>query len=489
MLAKIGYSQYNDDKVNNMKILFCSGEAYPFSKSGGLADVAAALPKALRALGHDVTIITPHYQELNQFQKQLKTIGTTTIKMNDVDYDATYHTTVYDGVPYVFVQNDPLYHRDRYYGYDDDAIRFSFFNFAIFEYIKRTGNYPDVVHANDWQTGLVPFFLDVKYRPQNAEFQRIKTLLSIHNLEKQGSFPIETEKLFGHKNFTYIHLDRVNFLKCGIMRASAINTVSENYRNEILTRFYGFTLDGPLKARQHDLYGILNGLDSEIYRPSKNQQLYQSYDETNFVVGKKINKVKLLSDLNLSNKELPLVSFIHRFARQKGIDILMPILEDYVKNGQLNFVAMGYGDAVYESFFLELSRKYPSHVSYHQGFDNALSQKVYAASDLFILPSLFEPCGLNHMIAMKYGALPIVRETGGLKDTVTPYNKFTGVGVGFAFKNYDADELKQAIDQALDLYIHDQESFSNLIHQAMHVNHSLSKMAKQYEALYQKVLS
>jgi len=471
-----------------MKILFCSGEAYPYSKSGGLADVAASLPKALIKLGHEVTIITPFYQQIKPRLQEMTYLGERDITMGVYDKKASYYETSYDGVSYIFVDNEDLYNRTRYYGYEDDAMRFTFFNFAIFEYMLLTNRFVDIIHANDWQTGLIPFFLDVKYRQINEAFKKMKTLLSIHNLEKQGSYPIETEKLFNSKNFTYIHMDRVNFLKCGIMRANAINTVSENYRNEILTRFYGFTLDGPLKSRQMDLYGILNGLDQDLYDPVKSN-IYQNYDETNFSIGKKINKQMIVKDLGLDqNPELPLISFIHRFARQKGIDILMPVIESLIEQNQFNFIVLGYGDALYEQFFSELYKKYPNHVYYENGFNNELSQKVYAASDLFLLPSLFEPCGLNQMIAMRYGALPIVRETGGLKDTVTPYNKFTGVGVGFAFKNYDADELKEAISEAITLYHEDQEAWQNLIHQAMHVNHSLSKMAKKYVELYEKLL-
>lgn len=472
-----------------MKILFCSGEAYPFSKSGGLADVAAALPKALKKLGHDVKIITPFYQSIKSYLSSMTYVGERIIKMGIYEKNAKYYTLDHEDVTYIFVDNEDFFNRKRYYGYEDDAMRFTFFNFAIFEYMLLSDDYVDIVHANDWQTGLIPFFLDVKYRPLNPDFQRMKTLLSIHNLEKQGSYPMETEKLFNAKNFTYIHMDRVNFLKCGIMRANGINTVSENYRNEILTRFYGFTLDGPLKARQQDLYGILNGLDQDLYNPMKSSMVYHNYNESNFIEGKRINKEKLMSELNLVHQDLPLVAFIHRFARQKGIDILMPVLDEFMKEKAFNLVILGYGDALYEQYFSELQKKYPEHVYYENGFNASLSQKVYAASDLFLLPSLFEPCGLNQMIAMRYGSLPLVRETGGLKDTVTPYNKFTGVGVGFAFKNYDSQELKHTLNEALELYHTDQDSWMNLVNQAMHVNHSLPKMAKKYVELYQKILS
>ncbi|MDX9692482.1 MAG: glycogen/starch synthase, partial [Acholeplasmataceae bacterium] len=334
-----------------------------------------------------------------------------------------------------------------------------------------------------------PFLLDVKYRHQYRGFLYIKTLLSIHNLEKQGSYPIETEKLFGSKNFTYIHDDRVNFLKCGIMRANAINTVSDNYRHEILTRFYGFSLDFALRSRMSDLYGILNGLDQELYNPETSKGLYKTYNELDFKQAKKLNKEKVLEHFNFTKDlDVPLVIFNSRFARQKGIDLLMNILEDFLRNKSFYFVAMGSGDMIYESFFKEMSYQYPEHVAYYQGFNHDFSDLLYAASDLFILPSLFEPCGLNHMIAMRYGSLPLVRETGGLKDTVTSYNKYTNIGVGFTFKNYDSIELVDALNHALSLYKDDQDAWQSLIRQAMHVHHSVEKMARQYESLYTTII-
>jgi len=472
-----------------MKILFCSGEAHPFSKSGGLADVSYALPKALSKKGHDITIITPLYQKIATKKAEFKKLGDAEIIMDKYHEKAIFYETTYDQLTYIFVDHKTFFNKSKYYGYDDDPLRFTFFNFAILEYVKLTKNYPNIIHSNDWQTSLVPFFLDVFYRPQSTEFKDIKTLLSIHNLEKQGSYPMEVEKLFNHKNFTYIHMNQVNFLKCGIMRANAVNTVSENYKEEILTRFYGFSLEGPLKSRKNDLHGILNGFDDELYNPKNNKNIYQGYDEKTFSIGKKINRKALLSDLGLkSDLNIPVVSFIHRFARQKGIDIMMEVLDDYLKIGAFYFIAIGSGDALYESYFMKLQQRYPEYVYYKEGFNVDLEQKVYASSDLFMLPSLFEPCGLNHMIAMKYGALPIVRETGGLKDTVTPYNKFSGIGVGFTFKNYNKDEFVEAIDQALDLYNNKQEDFDSMINQAMHIKYSVSRMASQYEALYQHII-
>ena len=284
-------------------------------------------------------------------------------------------------------------------------------------------------------------------------------------------------------------MNQVNFLKCGIMRANAINTVSENYKDEILTRFYGFSLDGPLKSRQNDLYGILNGFDDELYNPKNNTNIYQGYDEETFSIGKKINRRELIKFLNLKEKQnIPVISFIHRLARQKGLDIMMEVLDDYLKVGAFYLIVIGSGDALYESYFMKLQKKYPDYVYYKDTFDVNLEQKVHAASDLFMLPSLFEPCGLNHMIAMKYGSLPIVRETGGLKDTVTAYNKFSGIGVGFTFKNYNKTEFIEAINQALDLYHNNQEAFNSMIRQAMHIKYSVNRMAREYEELYRVIL-
>ncbi len=472
-----------------LKIYYCSSEAYPFSKSGGLADVAAALPKTLLNHGHEIKVIIPLYKQNLDLISKMEHLGSTSFIMDNVNYSADFYRIAYNDVDYILVRNDELFSRSKYYGYEDDPIRFVFFNYAILEFMAFSKFIPQVIHINDWQTSLIPYLLDSEYRIKYSEYKDIKTLLTIHNLEKQGSFPLETEKLLGHKNFTYIHMDRLNFLKTGIMRANAINTVSESYKHEILTRFYGFDLQGPLKARQHQLFGILNGFDETLYNPIDSPYLVQTYDEHTFEIGKKYNKIDLLKQIGFQvNPDMPIISFINRLARQKGIDILMREIEHYLENKACYFIVLGKGEAIYESYFENLAKKYPDLVFYQNSFDIDLSHKVYAASDLFLLPSLFEPCGLNHMIAMKFGALPIVRDTGGLKDTVTSYNKFTGVGVGFSFKNNDPEELKDAIDQALYLYHHDKYTFNELIAQAMHVHHSMEKMAMQYEILYQKLV-
>ena len=469
-----------------MKILFCSGEAYPFSKTGGLADVMYMLPKALKQLGHEVKIITPLYQNIKK-DDTFKPLGTKNIMMDTHHKKATYYLKTYEDLDYIFVENSEFFDRVRYYNYEDDAMRFTFFNFAILESLKVLDFRPDIMHLNDWQTGMIPFLLHAHYLADDY-YKKIKTLFSIHNLEKQGAFPLDYERLFNAKNYTYIHFDQVNFLKSGIMRADAINTVSESYKEEAMTKFYGFNLEGALKSRKHQLFGILNGLDQSLYNPKTSTHLYSPYDEKTYLKGKSKNKKALLTSLKLPD-ELPLMAFIGRFARQKGIDLMMPVLDDFLKNNQITFVAIGQGDRLYETYFEKLEEKYPNNVKYIKGFDFDFTQKVYAATDFFLMPSLFEPCGLNHMIAMRYGALPIVRHTGGFKDTVTNYNAYTGIGCGFSFLNYDAKELTEVIETAITMYHNDQDAINHLIEQAMHVNYSLPKMAKSYESLYQDLIN
>ena len=468
-----------------MKILFCSGEAHPFSKTGGLADVMYMLPKALKKLGHDVKIMTPLYQNILKDDSFL-TIGSKTITMDDHKKKATYYLKTYDDLDYIFIENSEFFDRIKYYNYEDDAMRFTFFNFAVLESLKLIEFSPDIIHLNDWQTGMIPFLLHAHYL-HDPFYKKIKTLLSIHNLEKQGAFALDYERLFNAKNYTYIHFDQVNFLKSGIMRADAINTVSESYKDEAMTKFYGFSLEGALKSRKHQLFGILNGLDQSLYNPQTSIHLPYNYDEKSFIEGKENNKKDLLKTMHMTNDK-PLIAFIGRFARQKGIDLMMAVLEPFLKNNSIDLIAIGQGDRLYESYFESLEEKYPRGVKVFKGFDFSLSQKVYAASDFFLMPSLFEPCGLNHMIAMLYGSIPIVRRTGGLKDTVTPYNPNTGIGCGFSFENYDAAELTGVLNQAITLYQEDKESINHLVEQAMHVNYSLPKMAKSYEDLYQKLI-
>lgn len=471
-----------------MKILFSTGEVHPFSKTGGLADVSASLPKAITRLGHDIKVITPLYRSCKKWIDEMTLIGEANIVLNDFSQKAEYYELVYEGTPHIFVANEHYFDRESYYGHHDDAERYVFFDKAVLEFVKVAKFIPDVLHVNDWQSGLIPYFLDELYRKEK-EYKNIRTLLSIHNLEYQGTFDRSVEKFFNTRfNFTYIHFERANFLKAAIVRADAINTVSPNYRNEILTRFYGFTLDGALKSRENCLFGILNGIDYEVNNPETDLHLVRHYNQNHFIMGKRANKKMILEKLNLDGLlEAPLVSFIGRLARQKGIDLMKATLEEVIATQNATFVLIGTGDPEYENYFKYLQDKYPRKVSAYIGFNDEIAYQVYAASDIFMMPSLFEPCGLGQMISMRYGTLPVVRETGGLKDTVHPYNQYTGEGVGFSFANYNAHEFKDALVRAIDLHNNNQPAWRQLIKQAMKQDNSLHKMAQEYLDLYNKI--
>lgn len=470
-----------------LNILFASAEVVPFSKTGGLADVAGALPKEIKKT-QTITVITPLYKDIDLSVYNPKEIGKRKITMGPIQTTITFISVILNGLEYVFVSH-PYYLRDSYYGYLDDNERFMLFNYAILEYLILTKKTVDIIHINDWQTALVPYLLDVSYRHLDT-FKNIKTMLSIHNLQYQGSFEKQTYVLTNKPfDYTYIHFDRFNFLKSGIMTANFINTVSETYRHEIQTEFFGNTLDGALRSRQHDLYGILNGIDYQIYNPETDPHIPFKYNKNKFVSGKRENKSHLLKELKLDNiTSIPLVGHIGRLASQKGIDLMMATLEEAITASNANYVFLGSGEAKYERFLTELMHKYPNRVYTYIGFSHSLAHKIYAASDLLIMPSLFEPCGLSQMIAMRYGCLPVVRETGGLKDTVMPYNKYTNEGNGFSFANYNAHEFKDALLTGVHLYNNNQHVFRLLQTQAMNSDFSLTEMGKNYLALYKKLL-
>jgi len=473
-----------------MKILFCSSEAFPFSKTGGLADMALFLPKSLQLLGHEVKIITPYYPSVAHYQDQMHFIGYKTIRFGGIETIANYYELKYQDLTYIFVQNMHYFERDQLYGYSDDAERFSCFSYAILEVLPLLDHYPHILHLNDWQTGMVPYLLDEHYRHRNSDYYSIHTLLTIHNLEYQGSFDSYVSRFFNTAfNHTYIHFDRVNFLKSGIQRATLINTVSPSYRDEILTMDFGFSLDGALYQRKDDLVGILNGIDDEVFNPKNNPHITKNFDLRNVNTAKKVNKKYVLDKFGLpSSKDCPLVVYIGRLASQKGINLMTRVLEEVIEFSDAQFILMGSGDPTYQDYFRQLSEKYPDRVANYIGFSETVAHQLYAASDIFMMPSRFEPCGLGQLIAMTYGSLPVVHETGGLKDTVIPYNQFTKTGTGFSFSRFDAFDFKEKLFEAIYLYQNNPEDFNLLKKQAMKQDFSLKQMALSYEKIYQRML-
>jgi starch synthase len=473
-----------------MKILFCSSEAFPFSKTGGLADMALFLPKSLKALGHDVRIITPYYKSIQKHHKEMTLLGSSTILMGGLKTVVNYYGMKYQDLEYIFVQNMHYFERDSLYGYDDDAERFTCFSYSILESLAVLNFYPHILHLNDWQTGMIPYLLDEHYRHRNDFYFSIHTLLTIHNLEYQGSFDPYVSRFFNTDfNYTYIHFERVNFLKAGIERATKINTVSPTYRNEVMTNEFGFSLDGALERRSNDFMGILNGIDSNVFDPRTDHMLEANYGIKDSKSGKEKNKEFILHHFNLNiDLNVPLVAYVGRLATQKGINLMTRTLEDVIEYSDARFILMGSGNDSYQDFFRYLSSKYPEKVANYIGFNEEIAHKIYAASDIFMMPSRFEPCGLGQMIAMKYGSLPVVRETGGLKDTVTPFNRFTVEGTGFSFANYDAFELKDKLFEAIYLFHHDKKAWRDLVKQAMKEDFSMEKMALSYEKIYHIIL-
>lgn len=471
----------------NVNVLFVSSEVVPFSKTGGLADISGSLPKTLSNT-INMTVFTPFYKNANLSSYPLKLLKEIKINMAGNYYYVTYYSFKQDNITYVFVKH-PFYERDSFYGYHDDDERFFLFSYSALEYINVVSTSFDIIHLNDWQSAMIPYLLKEHYLHLKL-YQNIKTLLSIHNLQFQGNFSKDSFK-YTNKPFSYdyIHFDQVNFLKCGIMLANKINTVSHTYKEEIKTLHYGYSLDGSLRDRDSDLYGILNGIDYDLYNSETDSNLYFNYSKTSFVSGKKNNKLSLLKEVGLEPLgNIPLIGHVGRLANQKGLDLMISTLEETINKTNAHFIFLGSGESNYEEYLKYLMHKYPKRVFTHIGFSNRLAHLIYAASDLFLMPSLFEPCGLAQMISMRYGTLPIVRETGGLKDTVIPYNKYTDEGTGFSFTNYNAHEMMEQIITATNLYNNNQHVFRLLQKQALNQDFSLTKMGQGYLNIYHKLM-
>lgn len=478
-----------------MKVLYVTAECWPFAKTGGLGDVAYALPKALKKEGVDVRVIMPKYSTIPTYLKdQLKKVGEFSV---DVSWRSQYcgvEEMELDGVTFYFIDNEYYFKRDgaeSIYGHGDDAERFIFFTNAVLKSIDKLGFYPDVINISDWHTGMLPLFLKEKYA-HLPKYKNIKTMYTIHNLQYQGIFGREILgdvldidfKYFNNGDIEY-HGD-INFMKAGINFADKVSTVSPSYAEEIKTEFYGNGLDGLIRANSNKLVGILNGLDYDINNPKTDKNLFANYD-VNSIDKKVKNKVELQKLLKLDvDPDIPMVGIVSRLVSQKGLDLIDFMMPEIV-NEKLQLVVLGTGDNQYQSMFHYYDSHYPDKVSANITFDSALAQQIYAASDIFLMPSLFEPCGIGQMIAMRYGTLPIVRETGGLKDTVVPYNQYTKEGNGFSFANYNAHEMFFTLQRAVRLYKEDKETWNTLVKNAMETDDSWSKSAKEYIKIYKSL--
>ena len=470
-----------------MKVLLVASEGAPFAKTGGLADVIGALPKALKKNGVDVRVIMPYYKSIKD-QNIAYYRGYNYVRMgSSLEYAGIFHA-IKDDIDYYFVDSEKYFSRDGLYGYGDDGERFAFFDFAVLEALRVVDFFPDIIHCNDWQTGLIPYILKKNYYSYNV-YNRIRTVYSIHNIQYQGIFPMDMMSILYMPYSNSIEFGGcINFMKTAIMESDIITTVSPTYKNEVLTDYYGYNMNNVLGLRYFDFHGILNGIDTVRYNPETDPYIYKNYSASTFVSGKKGNKKALLEEFGLDNKEdVPLFGMVCRLVDQKGIDLLMPILDDVIVNSNAKFILMGSGERNYEDYFRSLEARYPNRFKCYIGYSDRVAQKIYAGSDLFLMPSMFEPCGLGQMIAMRYGTLPLVRETGGLKDTVIPYNHFNGSGTGFSFTNYDSNSLKDVMYLAIDTYNNHKDDWKKLIKQAMEMDFSWNASALIYIDLYRKL--
>ena len=470
-----------------MKILFVAGEALPFSKTGGLGDVIGALPKELVRLGIDARVVIPkHKMTKDNWNDQLEKITDFRVPIKNKEEYAGIEYLVHEGVTFYFVDNEYYFgYRDSLYGHFDDGERFGFFNHAVLMMMQEMNFYPDIVHINDWQAGLIPYLLKEKYN--YGKYQNIKTLLTIHNIAYQGRFAKDLIEYLGvdlKPDIEYGNL--INYLKSGIQVADYVSTVSKTYAKEILYDYFGFGMNTVLKTRENRLTGIVNGVDYDTFSPEVDTNIKFNFNVDNYLEGKEENKKHIRKYYNLEKIDVPLIGMVSRLTEAKGFDLIKEVLEGFLEKKQFQFVLLGSGDPDIEKYYRELKDKYPHQIGLYIGYNEKMARKIYAGSDLFLMPSRFEPCGLSQLISLKYGTLPIVRNTGGLRDTINPYNKFTGEGNGFGFENYDSDDLKHAINASLEAYKNN-KAWNALVKRAMNEDFSWTQSAKQYIELYKKL--
>lgn len=478
-----------------MKILFVAGEAAPFYKTGGLGDVAYALPKELVKQGVDIRVVIPYYTNISEpFKKDITDVTSFSIRVGWKTRYVGVKTCVLDGIRYYFIDNMDYFNRGKLYGEWDDGERFAFFSMAVIEMMEKIDFIPDILHVNDWHTAMIPALLVDKYHWVDA-YRSIRKVLTIHNLKFQGIYDAmilgslfnTSFSLYTEDGVKYHH-HLINYLKGGINFSDRVTTVSPSYANEIQTTEFGEQLDGVLRYNSWKVRGILNGIDYEWNNP-ETDPLIPHHFSVNDLEGKKQNKLELQRRLGLpENPEVPLFVCVSRLTDQKGFHLLEECLEELLQS-DIQVAILGTGEPNLEHSFTYFANKYPTKCKTMITFDVMLAQQFYAASDFFLMPSAFEPCGLSQLMAMRYGSLPIVHETGGLRDTVIPYNQYTGEGTGFSFYDFNAHTLKNTIYQALDVYTYRKEHWHGLVKQAMTMDFSWEKPAKEYQNLYQELLN
>jgi len=479
----------------NLKVLFVSAEVSPFAKTGGLADVAGSLPQTLCAMGNDVRVVMPRYKGINCSMKYITDFPVQTgnrketciIRETEVDAKAENKSKK---VPVYFIDSYHYFDRDGIYCHYDDGERFAFLCMAVLEMLPRINFQPDIIHCNDWHTGPICMLLKEKYKSESF-YSGIATIYTIHNLEYQGHFSRDilgfmnlNDELFVPEKVEFY--GSFNFMKAGLVYTDVINTVSKEYAKEIQTPQYGERLDGLLKSRQSDLYGIVNGISYDEFNPSTDTRIYKNYDQESYTL-KKENKLGLQKEMGLPCRDVPVIGLISRLAGQKGLDLILKEIDHILKN-DIQFVLLGTGDPYFENGFRNIRDKYPDKVAIYLGFNAALAQRIYAGSDMFLMPSRFEPCGLGQIISFRYGTIPIVRATGGLAETVTDVGAESEEGNGFSFKEYSSQEMLKTINRAIKLYTEYPYRWNALVQKALALDYSWKHPAENYMQLYYKAI-
>jgi starch synthase len=469
-----------------MKVLFAASEALPFAMSGGLADVAGALPKALRRRLIGCRVIMPLYSTISEELKSgMKFLCHITVPVSwRRQYCGVFEAHV-DGVIYYLIDNQYYFKRDGLYGYYDDAERYAFFSRAVLEVIPYIDFVPDIIHCNDWQTAMIPVYLNEMYRA-NPLYGNIKTVFTIHNIQYQGKYGME---LYGdvlglpEGRESIVEYDScVNLMKGAIQCADKVTTVSPTYANEILTPYYSHGLDEILKKFTYKLTGIVNGIDVDVYNPETDGMIFKNFS-VDTVADKAENKKQLQKQMNLPQRDVPLIGIVSRLVKHKGFDLVKCVFEELLK-ADIQFVILGSGEWEFETFFYDMAGKYKDKVALKLGFDATLAHRIYAGADIFLMPSLSEPCGLAQMVALRYGTVPIVRKTGGLNDTIT--DSGDGKGNGFTFADFNAHDMQNAVWRAVGGYA-DKKGWNLLRTRCMKCDNSWGASARMYIGLYREL--
>ena len=476
-----------------MRILFTASECVPFVKTGGLADVVGALAPVLAKAGHDVCVFLPMYTAIDgQWQTEMQYQLHFDVQMGWRRQYCGIHLLEKDGVKYYFIDNKYYFGRSYIYGLGGDEYeRFAFFSRAILNALPLIDFKPEIIHCHDWQSGMIPALLRIQY-DHLPFYTGISTVFTIHNLQYQGIFGIkEVQDVLGIGDGLWTsdkleYFGCANFLKAGLVYSDIITTVSPSYAEEITTAYYGERLDGLIRAKKDSLFGVLNGIDIDEYNPETDPLIYKNYSIEK-MKGKAENKAQLQRDLGLEvNPDIPLIAMVGRLTNQKGLDLVDHVLPDLMSEN-IQLAILGMGDARYTNLFSWAEQNYRGKLAARFAMDHALAHKIYAAADFFLMPSLFEPCGLSQMISLRYGTIPIVRETGGLRDTVLSYNRITGDGNGFTFFNYNAHDMLNVIKRALHYYHNEPEIVASLRKRGMQGDYSWTHSAQDYIKLYERI--